>query len=68
MIHIINQLGDDIKTIVAAIKVRENPITYSELYDKLVDFERLLKETTIPPPDVVTRDEHRKLEPESEPL
>ena len=54
MIHIINQLGDDFKTVVAAIKVQENPITYSELYDKLVDFERLLKETTIPPFDVVT--------------
>ncbi|KAJ9542597.1 hypothetical protein OSB04_029103 [Centaurea solstitialis] len=54
MIHIIKQLGDDFKTIVPTIKVRKNPITYSKLYDKLVDFERLLKETEIPSTDVLT--------------
>lgn len=42
MIHTLNQLGDEYKTIVATLKVQDAPISYSELYDKLVDFERFL--------------------------
>ncbi|GJX50554.1 putative RNA-directed DNA polymerase [Tanacetum coccineum] len=39
-----NVLGDEFNSLVAAIKVRESPITYSDLFDKLTDFERMLKE------------------------
>ncbi|GJS13226.1 hypothetical protein Tco_0407698 [Tanacetum coccineum] len=35
---------DEFNSLVAAIKVRESPITYSDLFDKLTDFERMLKE------------------------
>ena len=45
MVHILSQLGDDYRTIAAAIKVRENPISYSELFDKLTDYERALTDT-----------------------
>lgn len=31
VVHIITQLGDEFNSIVAAIKVRESAITYSEL-------------------------------------
>ncbi|PWA48240.1 hypothetical protein CTI12_AA492370 [Artemisia annua] len=51
VVHIISQLGDEFNSLVAAIKVRESPITYSDLFDKLTDFERMLKEkdaTSIP--------------------
>lgn len=45
MVYILSQLGDDYGTIAAAIKVRETPISYSELFDKLTDFERTLKDS-----------------------
>ncbi|GJS02588.1 hypothetical protein Tco_0319096 [Tanacetum coccineum] len=35
---------DEFNSLVAAVKVRESPITYSDLFDKLTDFERMLKE------------------------
>ncbi|KAD2392962.1 hypothetical protein E3N88_39939 [Mikania micrantha] len=44
LVHIINQLGDEYNNITAALKVRKQPVTYPELFDKLVDFERSLKE------------------------
>ncbi|GJZ13147.1 retrovirus-related pol polyprotein from transposon TNT 1-94 [Tanacetum coccineum] len=44
VVHILTQLGDEYNNIVAAIKVRESPITFSELFDKLTDFERMLKD------------------------
>nr|GFB48274.1 zinc finger, CCHC-type [Tanacetum cinerariifolium] len=44
IIHILSQLGDEFNNIVAAIKIREPPISYSELFDKLTDFERMLKD------------------------
>lgn len=45
MVHILSQLGDEYGNIVAAIKVRETALSYPELFDKLLDFERGLKET-----------------------
>lgn len=45
-VHILSQLGDDYNTIVAAIKVRDNPILYSELFEKLTDYEQAIKETS----------------------
>lgn len=52
MVHILSQLGDEYHTIAAALKVRENPIEYSELFDKLTDFECSLKEAS-PPFDIL---------------
>lgn len=46
MVYILSQLGDDYNTIAAAIKVRDNPLSYSELFDKLTDYERELKDTS----------------------
>lgn len=39
VVHSISQLGDEFNNIVAEIKVRESPISYSKLFDKLTDFE-----------------------------
>jgi len=46
MVHILSQLGEDNSTIAAAIKVRDTPLSYPELFDKLADYERALKETS----------------------
>ncbi|KAK1431448.1 hypothetical protein QVD17_07907 [Tagetes erecta] len=54
LVHILSQLGDEYNSITAALKVREQPISYPELFDKLVDYERSLKETTSPPSLIVT--------------
>ncbi|PWA78386.1 hypothetical protein CTI12_AA215230 [Artemisia annua] len=45
VVHILSQLGDEFNNIVAAIKVRESVISFSELFEKLVDFERMLKDS-----------------------
>ncbi|KAJ9546285.1 hypothetical protein OSB04_018828 [Centaurea solstitialis] len=47
LVHILSQLGDEYTTIAAALKVRDNPISYPELFDKLLDFERSLKATSV---------------------
>lgn len=44
IVHIIAQLGDEYKPIVAAIKVRESAISFNDLFEKLTDFEREFKE------------------------
>ncbi|KAK6159819.1 hypothetical protein DH2020_003200 [Rehmannia glutinosa] len=44
VVHIITQLGDEFNSIVAALRVRETPVAFSELSDILTDFERLMKE------------------------
>lgn len=49
MVHILSQLGDEYANIVAAIKVRETALSYSELFEKLIDFERGLSETSHSP-------------------
>ncbi|KAL4569546.1 hypothetical protein LXL04_025186 [Taraxacum kok-saghyz] len=46
MIHILTQLGDEYNTITAALKVSGTTLSYSELFDKLTDFERNLKDTS----------------------
>ncbi|KAL4582707.1 hypothetical protein LXL04_007266 [Taraxacum kok-saghyz] len=45
LVYILSQLGDEYNSITAAIKIHEQPISYPELFDKLVDFERTLKES-----------------------
>ena len=44
IVYIITRLGDDYSPIVAALKVRETPITFSDLFEKLTDHERSLQE------------------------
>nr|XP_043632930.1 uncharacterized protein LOC122604094 [Erigeron canadensis] len=61
IVHIINQLGGEYGSIVAAIKARENPISYPELFDKLVDYERTLKETSTEP--LITTVNHTQHQP-----
>lgn len=46
IVHILSQLGEEYNAIAAAIKVREQSISYPELFDKILDFERSLKEAT----------------------
>ncbi|KAL4565106.1 hypothetical protein LXL04_029190 [Taraxacum kok-saghyz] len=50
MAHVLSQLGEEYGPIVAAIKIRETPLSYPELFDKLLDFERAVKEAS-PPSD-----------------
>ncbi|KAL4556283.1 hypothetical protein LXL04_038930 [Taraxacum kok-saghyz] len=52
-VHIISQLGDEYNHVTAALKVRETPLSFHELFDKLVDFERSLKDT-VPSPMITT--------------
>lgn len=54
LVHILSQLGDEYGTIVVAINIRESPLSYSELFDKLTDFERALKEQTASSEPVLT--------------
>ncbi|KAK9065403.1 hypothetical protein SSX86_016786 [Deinandra increscens subsp. villosa] len=53
VVYILTQLGDEFNPITAALKVRETPIKYPELYDKLVDFERHLKDSAPPPSPIL---------------
>lgn len=48
IVHIITQLGDDYSSIVAALKVRELAISFSDLFEKLTDHERSLKDKDPP--------------------
>ncbi|KAM0065595.1 putative transcription factor interactor and regulator CCHC(Zn) family [Helianthus debilis subsp. tardiflorus] len=52
VVHIITHLGDDYKEIVASIKMRDTSISFHDLFEKLVDHERTLKESQ--PPALVT--------------
>ncbi|KAD3068165.1 hypothetical protein E3N88_36045 [Mikania micrantha] len=49
IVHITNQFNDDFKNLAAALKTRDSPISYSELFAQLVDHERWLKETSQTP-------------------
>ncbi|GFP97350.1 retrovirus-related pol polyprotein from transposon tnt 1-94 [Phtheirospermum japonicum] len=44
VVHVITQLGDEFNSIVAALRVHETPIAFSELSNILTDFERMMKE------------------------
>lgn len=43
IVHILGKLGDDYTHVSAALKIRDTPITFPDLFDKLVDHERSLK-------------------------
>ena len=49
IVHILTQLGDDYKHITAALQIRDTPLTFSDLFAKLVDYERSLHETISAP-------------------
>ncbi|KAI4305008.1 hypothetical protein L6164_028399 [Bauhinia variegata] len=43
VIHALSGLGPDYKEIIAALKARDIPITFEQLFEKLLDYERFLK-------------------------
>ncbi|GKC08247.1 LTR copia-type gag-polypeptide [Tanacetum coccineum] len=45
IVHKLTHLGDDYKQITTALKIRDTPITFSNLYEKLVDHERSIQES-----------------------
>ena len=49
IVHILSQLGDDYAHISATLKVRDTTITFPDLFDKLVDHERTLKDNPSTP-------------------
>lgn len=53
IVHILAQLGDDYAHIIAALKVRDTTNTFPDLFEKLVDFERTLKENQ-PAPFIIS--------------
>ncbi|KAF5815303.1 putative RNA-directed DNA polymerase [Helianthus annuus] len=53
VVHTLNQLTDDYAQLVVAIKSRDNSITFPDLFDKLLDFERHLKDSA-PEPTITT--------------
>lgn len=52
-VHILSQLGDEYNHVTTTLKVREKPLSFHELFDKLVDFERSLKDS-VPAPMITT--------------
>lgn len=53
VVHILSQLGDDYTHISSALKIRETPITFPNLFEKLVGHQRSLKEVQ-PTPLIAT--------------
>ncbi|KAL8093834.1 hypothetical protein AgCh_035639 [Apium graveolens] len=49
VLHTLAGLGDDYKELAAAIKVRESPMSFAEIHEKIIDHERSLKKTTTEP-------------------
>ncbi|XP_011038119.1 PREDICTED: uncharacterized protein LOC105135102 [Populus euphratica] len=43
VVHVLNGLGPTFKEIAAAIRARDNPISFEDLHDKLVEYENFLK-------------------------
>ena len=43
IIHTLNVLGNDYKELMVAIRARDSPVPFEELYDKLTDYEIYLK-------------------------
>ncbi|KAM0032842.1 hypothetical protein Hdeb2414_s0016g00479421 [Helianthus debilis subsp. tardiflorus] len=53
IVHIITHLGEDYKQVAAAVKMRDTSISFSDLFEKLVDHERSLLEAQ-PAPTLTT--------------
>lgn len=43
VVHVLNGLGPAFKEIAAAIRARDNPISFEDLHDKLMEYENFLK-------------------------
>ncbi|KAD2805200.1 hypothetical protein E3N88_38577 [Mikania micrantha] len=43
IVHILSQLGDDFAHVPVAMKSRNTPITFPDLFEKLIDHERNIK-------------------------
>ncbi|GJX20824.1 putative RNA-directed DNA polymerase [Tanacetum coccineum] len=54
MVHILCQLGDEFKNVAQSLRLLDSKITFPELFEKLVDFERELQQTTVNPPLMAT--------------
>ncbi|XP_076940390.1 uncharacterized protein LOC143609543 [Bidens hawaiensis] len=50
MVHILCQLGDDFKNFAQSLRLLGSSLTFPELFEKLINFERELKQTTVAPP------------------
>ncbi|KAL4566505.1 hypothetical protein LXL04_030621 [Taraxacum kok-saghyz] len=48
VVHVLGQLGDDYTHIASALKIRDTPIKFPDLFEKLLDHERTLKDTQSP--------------------
>ncbi|KAM0001247.1 putative RNA-directed DNA polymerase [Helianthus debilis subsp. tardiflorus] len=53
VVHVMNQLGDDYANLIAAFKTRDTTIAFPDLFEKLLDHERTLKESA-PEPTIST--------------
>ncbi|KAJ0889444.1 putative RNA-directed DNA polymerase [Helianthus annuus] len=49
VVHIMNQLGDDYSNLVASFRTHDTTISFADLFEKLLDHERTLKETLTEP-------------------
>nr|KAJ0208302.1 hypothetical protein LSAT_V11C500255750 [Lactuca sativa] len=49
VVHILSQLGEDYNNITTALKFHDTAITYPDLFEKLLDHKRTLKDTTVSP-------------------
>lgn len=65
LVHVLGQLGEEYQTIVAAFQVRDTPIAFPELFEKLVDFERILKQTASSSPTLIATANYTNKQPRS---
>nr|GEW83797.1 putative zinc finger, CCHC-type [Tanacetum cinerariifolium] len=49
ILHILTQVRDNYKHITVALKVRDTPLTFSDRFSKLVDYEQSMQETQLTP-------------------
>nr|GEX74705.1 hypothetical protein [Tanacetum cinerariifolium] len=54
MVHILCQLGDEFKNVAQSLRLLDLKITFPELFEKLVDFEKELQQTIVNPPLMAT--------------
>ncbi|KAL9997722.1 putative RNA-directed DNA polymerase [Helianthus debilis subsp. tardiflorus] len=54
MVHILCQLGDDFKPVATSLRLLDSKITFPELFEKLVDYERELNVAAVSPQPTIT--------------
>ena len=56
LIHTLNGLGGEYKKLIATLRARDSPISFEELYDKLIDYETYLKrDDRLPGPPITAQ-------------